>query len=167
MAVIFSHRPCLLHTLRERIIRRGALKVTALRATTDSPLPDFSTVLNRDRTQCPLEIRDSQPHVVWPSGPAAARCSTGAWLYRLAIRENSTASVTHRSGTQGESCATTAALSAPVLNAGNTSPHLAPLFRRAGLRSAYLLPVVVAIRDFIAGSVPRGAGLHRHVRGRR
>ena len=64
------------------------------------------------------------------------RGAPGAWLYRLAIRESSTASVTHRSGTHGESRATTATLSAPVLDAGNTSPHLAPLFRRAGLRSA-------------------------------
>ncbi len=37
-------------TLRERNIPRGALKVAALRATTDSLLPDSSTVLNRDRT---------------------------------------------------------------------------------------------------------------------
>ena len=72
VAVIFPHRPCLLHTLRERIIRRGALKVTALRATTDSPLPDFSTVLNRDRSQSHFEIRDSQPHTASPSGHAAA-----------------------------------------------------------------------------------------------
>jgi len=77
----------------------------ARRATTDSPLPDFSTVLNRDRTQCRFDIRDSQPHAVLPSGHSAARCSTGAWLYRLAIRENSTASVTHCFGTHDwESC---------------------------------------------------------------
>ena len=49
-------------------------------------------------------------------------------LYRLAIRQNSTASGTHRSGSTIESRATTAALGVPVLDPGNSSPHLAPLF---------------------------------------
>ena len=64
------------------------------------------------------------------------RCTTEAWLYRLAIRENSAASVTHCFGPHDTCRATTAALSVPVFDAGNISPHLAPLFRRAGLRSA-------------------------------
>ena len=94
MAVIFSHRPCLLHTLRERIIRRGALKVTALRATTDSPLPDFSTVLIEIAHSAisRSETRNRIPHR--PQG-MRLRCTTEAWLYRLAIRENSAAGVTH------------------------------------------------------------------------
>ena len=83
----------------------------------------------------------------------------GAWLYRLAIRENSTASVTHRSGTHGESRATTAALSAPVLDAGNTSPHLAPLFRRAGLRSArQSAPTFETVRQRLRDAVTRQEG---------
>ncbi|HMG17191.1 MAG TPA: hypothetical protein VK573_00595 [Gemmatimonadales bacterium] len=56
------------------------------------------------------------------------RCTTEAWLYRLAIRENSAASVTHRFGTHDACRATTATLSVPVFDAGNISPHLAPLF---------------------------------------
>jgi hypothetical protein len=39
-ALISPHRPCSLHTLRERNHPRGALTAGALRATTDSPLPD-------------------------------------------------------------------------------------------------------------------------------
>ena len=38
----------------------------------DSPLPDFSTVLNRDRSQSHFEIRDSQSHTASLSGHAAA-----------------------------------------------------------------------------------------------
>ena len=93
------YRPCSLHTLRERNNPRGGLKAPAHRAATDSPLPDFSTVLNRDRPQGHFEIRDSQPHTASPAGHAASRSPTEAWLYRLAIRENSEASVTHGFGT--------------------------------------------------------------------
>ena len=57
------------------------------------------------------------------------RCTTEAWLYRLAIRENSAASVTHLLRDALTTCrATTATLSVPVFDAGNISPHLAPLF---------------------------------------
>jgi hypothetical protein len=89
--------PCSLHTLRERNTPRGSLKAAAAKATTDSLLPDSSTVPNRDRTQCRFEIRDSQPHAHYPQG-MLLRCSTGAALYHLANRENTAASVTHRFG---------------------------------------------------------------------
>ena len=56
------------------------------------------------------------------------RCTTEAWLYRLAIRENSAASVTQRFGTHDHVSCDTATLSVPVFDAGNISPHLAPLF---------------------------------------
>ena len=128
MAVIFSHRPCLLHTLRERIIRRGALKVTALRATTDSPLPDFSTVLNRDRTQCHFEIRDSQPHTASPSGHAAAVHHRGVAVSPGHSREQRGQRDPLASARMTTCRATTATLSVPVFDAGNISPHLAPLF---------------------------------------
>lgn len=61
---------------------------------------------------------------------------TEAWLYRLANRVNSTVSMTPRFGTHGPGPCTTVAISVAVLDGGNNGPHLAPLFRRAGLRSA-------------------------------
>ena len=67
-----SLSPCSLHPPRDEL-PRGALTVGALSATTYCPLPDFSTDLNRGRTQCHFEIRDSKPHGVLPSVPAAAR----------------------------------------------------------------------------------------------
>jgi hypothetical protein len=57
------------------------------------------------------------------------RCTTEAWLYRLAIRENSAASVDPLASGRMTTCrATAATLSVPVFDAGNISPHLAPLF---------------------------------------
>jgi hypothetical protein len=71
------------------------------------------------------ETRNRRPHC---SQGKRLRCTTEAWLYRLAIRENSAASVTHCFGPHDTCRATTAALSVPVFDAGNISPHLAPLF---------------------------------------
>jgi hypothetical protein len=56
------------------------------------------------------------------------RCTTEAWLYRLAVRENSAASMTQASARMTTRYATAATLSVPVFDAGNISPHLAPLF---------------------------------------
>jgi hypothetical protein len=56
------------------------------------------------------------------------RCTTEAWLYRLAIRENTAASVPSASVRMTTCRATTATLSVPVFDAGSFSPHLAPLF---------------------------------------
>jgi hypothetical protein len=56
------------------------------------------------------------------------RCTTEAWLYRLAIRENSAASVTHCFGTHDHRSCDGRDAQRPVFDAGNTSPHLAPLF---------------------------------------
>jgi len=53
---------------------------------------------------------------------------TEAWLHRLANRVNSTASMTPRFGTHSQEPCTTVAISVTVLDGGNNSPHLAPLF---------------------------------------
>jgi len=55
--------------------------------------------------------------------------TTEAWLYRLAIERTAGASVTHGFGRTTTCRATAAALSVPVFDAGNISPHLAPLFQ--------------------------------------
>ena len=56
------------------------------------------------------------------------RCTTEAWLYRLAIRENSAASVTHGFATHDHVSCDGRDAQRPVFDAGNISPHLAPLF---------------------------------------
>ena len=57
------------------------------------------------------------------------RCTTEAWLYRLADRENSAASVTHGFGAHDHTSCDGRDAQRPGLRCrGNISPHLAPLF---------------------------------------